>query len=128
MDTRAAFEIVRNDELLYPPLAAATLAIPVESEVASPDESTLAMLGLLVVHAADWVKSLLLPSLNIPVALNWAACPRAILEVSGVTISAVRCGAPPPVIGGVPHAIKSRMDRVAAVPATFFRTANISSP
>jgi hypothetical protein len=50
------------------------------------------------------------------------------LEVVGVTVSAVNCGAPPPVIGGVPHAIKSRMEKVAAAPVTFFRAANISSP
>jgi hypothetical protein len=109
-------------------MAAVTLAIPVETDVARPDESTLAISGLLTLHLTDWVKSLLLPSLNVPVALNWAVCPRAMLEVPGATTSAVRCEAPPPVIGVVPHATNDRMDRVAAVAATLFTTANIFSP
>jgi hypothetical protein len=53
MDTTAAFEIERTDELLCPSMAAATLAIPVERDVVSPDESTLAISGLLILHPTD---------------------------------------------------------------------------
>jgi hypothetical protein len=69
-ETSTAFETIRTDEPLCPPFDAIILTVPLESDVDRPDESILAMLGLVEVHMDEPVRSAVLPSLNNPWAWN----------------------------------------------------------
>jgi hypothetical protein len=53
MDTSTAFETARTAEADRCPQDAVIVAVPMECVIASPDELTLAMPGLLEVHTAE---------------------------------------------------------------------------
>lgn len=75
------------------PDVAVIVAMPVPRPVATPDALTLATPGTLDVHVTEEVMSDVLPSENIPYAVNACDCPFAIEAVPGETRMLLSCAA-----------------------------------
>jgi hypothetical protein len=89
-ETTVALVTVTPAVPLIPAELAVTVALPTATPVASPDASTLSKLcgdEDHVTEGSSWV----LPSSKMPVALNWAVVPVAIVAVAGVTVTDSRC-------------------------------------
>ena len=70
---------------LRDPNVAVIIAVPCILLIASPAVETIATLALEELQVADVVRSLLLPSLYLPIAVNCLAWPAASVELSGET-------------------------------------------
>jgi hypothetical protein len=90
METTKAGVTVRRVDPLIPPRLALIGAVPVAREVPSAAELTVATAGLPEVHWTDLVRSWVLPSVNVPVAVNDCVVPKAIEGLAGFTVIETR--------------------------------------
>ena len=86
IDCSVAAVTVRVNELEVIPFWVAVMLLePTAAPVARPVALTLTAAGLEEAHVAVFVRFCVLPSLNVPVAVNWTVVPLAI-EVLGEVI------------------------------------------
>ena len=85
--TSAAGVTVRSVEPLMPPDTAVIVAVPAPTLLASPALLIVAAAGVSDDHVAVLVRFCVLPSLNVPVAVNCCVVPSASEGVAGVTAS-----------------------------------------
>jgi hypothetical protein len=123
----AALVICRVADAENFPEVALTMTVPAPTAVTLP-AATLATLESDVFHCAEAVRSLLLPSLYLPVAVNCWIAPGATLALPGVTCNEVRVGVtgggglllllePPP----EPQAASARLNEMMArIAVSFF--------
>ena len=84
---------VTGNEPLTDPKAAVIVALPVVRALASPAGLMLITLGWEETHATEPVRSWMLPSVKIPIALNCWVVPRGISALAGLTKIETRAGA-----------------------------------
>ncbi len=92
IDTKAALLTLSDAVPVTEPEIALIVADPVPTEVARPEELTVAVPGTDDVHVTD-VKSCVLPSSKVPTALNCCSVPKAIETAFGSTSIDMRCAA-----------------------------------
>ena len=85
IDTNVAAVTVNKVEPVTVPELAFTVAVPAPALVARPLASMLAVEGVFDDHATVPVRSCMLPSVNVPVAVNCCFVPSAIDGSGGVT-------------------------------------------
>jgi hypothetical protein len=85
IDTSAAAVTVSTVDPLTVPEVALTVAVPVPTLCPSPTLLIVAVVGVSEDHVAVLVRFCVLPSLNVPVAVNCCVVPNAIDGVAGVT-------------------------------------------
>jgi len=85
IETSAAAVTVNSIELLTPPELAVTVVVPIPLLCASPAVLIVAVAVVSEDHVAELVRSFVVPSVNVPVAVNCCVVPRAIDGVAGVT-------------------------------------------
>ena len=82
IDCNVAAVIVNANVFDVTPLCAAVMLLePIASPVARPVALTLAEASVELAHVAVFVKFCVVPSLNVPVAVNWRLVPFAIEEL-----------------------------------------------
>jgi hypothetical protein len=89
MDTNVALSTVSEAVPVTEPEVALMVANPAPTEVASPEALTVAVPGAADDHLTD-ARSCVLPSSNVPTALNCRVVPSAIEAVPGVTSIEIR--------------------------------------
>jgi hypothetical protein len=89
-ETRVAMVTVTEAVPLIVPEVAVTVAVPAATAVPMPVEFTVKTLGALDDHCAD-ARICVLPSSNVPVAVNCCSVPFASEAVDGETVIEVRC-------------------------------------
>ena len=94
IETSAAGVTVKVVEPLVEPAVAVTLALPWLTLVANPWPSTVAILLSAELHLADVVRSSVLPSLYVPVALSCFVVPKAKDGFEGVIAMESNAGCP----------------------------------
>jgi len=85
IDTSTAAVTVSTVVPLTVPEVALTVAVPVPALCPSPALLIVAVAGVSEVHVAVLLRSCVLPSVNVPVAVNCCVVPNAIEGVAGVT-------------------------------------------
>lgn len=85
MDTSLAVETVKPVEPLIAPSVAEMVVVPVARLVAAPWLLMVAVAGVEEPHRTESVRSCVLASLKVPVAVNCFVVPTAMLEFAGVT-------------------------------------------
>jgi hypothetical protein len=85
IDTSAAAVTVSTVDPLTVPEVALTVAVPVPTLCPSPALLIVAVVGVSEDHVAVLVRFCVLPSVNVPVAVNCSVVPSAIDGVAGVT-------------------------------------------
>jgi hypothetical protein len=92
IETRPVAETLRDAVPLILPDVAVMVALPLATPVARPEEFTVAMLVAEELQLADAVKSCVLLSLKVPVALNCCVPPTATDALAGVRAMDVSLG------------------------------------
>jgi hypothetical protein len=93
IDTSAAAVTVSTVDPLTVPDVALTVAVPVPTLCPSPALLIVAVVGVSEDHVAVLVRSCVLPSVNVPVAVNCCVVPNAIDGVAGVTANDISVAA-----------------------------------
>jgi hypothetical protein len=114
METIAAALTVNTVDPLTPPALAVIVAVPVATEAASPLALAVVMVVSLEVQLAVLVRSCLLLSVNVPVAVNCWTVPSAIVGLAGVR--AIDTSAAAPTLSVVEPEIEAKVAETLAVP------------
>jgi hypothetical protein len=87
IDTSAAAVTVRTVELLMPPELAVMVAVPIPTLLASPAALIVAVVSVSEDQVTVLLRFCVLPSVNVPVAVNCCVVPNASAGVAGETAS-----------------------------------------
>ena len=112
--TTAAGITVNNVDPFIAPRVALTVAVPVAREVPSALELTVATAVFAEPQVAEAVRSCLLPSVNVPVAVNCCVVPRAIDGLEGFT--AIETSAATPAVRVVEDEIAPEVAEMLELP------------
>ncbi len=93
IETSVAAVTVSSVELLTLPELAVTVVVPAPLLCASPAVLIVAVVVVSEAQVAELVRSFVVPSVNVPVAVNCCVVPRAIDGVAGVTAIETRAAA-----------------------------------
>lgn len=94
IDTRTGAYTVSPDDPEMLPRVAVIVVAPAASVVANPPAAIVAMFGALELQFAEEVRSWVLPSLYVPVAVNCCVVPSGIEADGGLTVIETRAGTP----------------------------------